>query len=69
MLCQAEAEWNFSYVVPGEESEDKILVVLRSLKMGWTLLPDYFCAATETAREVEKHYIGAPGGTLPPHPL
>ena len=48
MLCQAVAEWNFSYVLPGKENEDKILVVPISVHMGRTLYPAYFCTDTET---------------------
>ena len=37
--------------------------------MGWTLSLVFFLKYTETARDLEKHYINAPVGTLPPHPM
>jgi hypothetical protein len=32
--------------------------------MGWVKSPPYFCAATETARDVTTEYMEAPVGTL-----
>ena len=42
MLFQAGAEWNFAFVLPGGgKNEYKILVVLSSLQMRWTLSSSY----------------------------
>jgi hypothetical protein len=35
--------------------------------MGWAESPPYFCAATETARDITTEYIDMPVGSLPPH--
>ena len=43
------------------------LVVPTSLQMGWIESPPYFCAASETARDVGVEYIETPIGSLPEH--
>jgi hypothetical protein len=35
--------------------------------MGWIESPSYFCAASETARDVASYYADLPVGSLPPH--
>ena len=40
-----------------------------ALQMGWTESPPFFCAATETARDIAEDMVKAPIGTLEPHPL
>ena len=35
--------------------------------MGWIESHTYFCAASETARDVSVDYIETPVGSLPPH--
>jgi hypothetical protein len=35
--------------------------------MGWVESPPYFCAATETARDIASDYCNTPIGSLPPH--
>ena len=45
-------EWNFAYVLPQREGEPTKLVIPLSLQMGWVESPPYFCAASETARDV-----------------
>ena len=67
MLCQAGVEWNFAYVLPGEEKEENILVVPISLQMGWKLSLAYLCTYTETERYVAEHYKNPQAGTLQPH--
>ena len=68
MLVQSEAQWNFAYLLPRLNSHDPIqLVVPRSLQMGWRDSPPYFCAATETARDIAQDYDQ--DSTLDPHPL
>ena len=56
--CALGEEWNFSYVLPQAEGEQVRLVVLIYLQMGWTESPPYFCAASETARDVAQKYSG-----------
>jgi hypothetical protein len=66
--CQEGEEWNFSYVLPQEEGEPtRLVVVPTSLQMGWVESPPYFCAASETARDVATKYTERPIGSLPKH--
>jgi hypothetical protein len=57
MDCAAGKEWNFTYVLPQEEGEPLTLAVPTSLQMGWVESPPYFCAATETSRDISTDYI------------
>ena len=50
------AEWNFSYVLPQHPGEPIYLVIPTSLQMGWVESPPFFCAASETARDVAQDY-------------
>ncbi len=61
------AEWNFSYVLPQHPGQPCYLVVPTSLQMGWVESPPFFCAASETARDVAQDYCETKMGTLPPH--
>ena len=65
--CEDGQEWNFCYVLPQDEGEPIRLVVPTSLQMGWIESPPYFCAASETSRDVAEQYTQAPVGTLPAH--
>jgi hypothetical protein len=68
LFVQTEAHWNFAYLLPRLALDEPLkLVVPRSLQMGWRDSPPYFCAATETARDVAADYNQ--DETLPPHPL
>ena len=60
-------EYNFAYVLPQEPGATPKLVILTSLQMGWIKLPPYFCAASETGRDVASQYINTPIGSLPQH--
>ena len=64
--CALVEEWIFSYVLPQAEGEQVRLVVLIYLQMGWNESPPYFCAASETARDVAQKYrvVPAPDGTI-----
>jgi len=45
--------WNFAYVLPGAGPDDPVqLVIPDALQMGWSESPPFFCAATETARDI-----------------
>ena len=44
-----------------------MIVVPTSLKMGWVESPPYFCAATETARDIAAEYTDMPVGSIPEH--
>jgi hypothetical protein len=65
--CVEGEEWNFAYVLPSLENGDPQLVVPNSLQMGWIESPPYFCAASETGRDIAETYVELPLGTLPPH--
>ena len=68
MVVPEEAEFNFCYVLPQDDPNAPIqIVVPSSLQMGWTNSPPFFCAATETARDVAETL--AQKTALPPHPF
>jgi hypothetical protein len=53
MAVNADDAWNFLYVLPGAGPTDPIqLVIPDALQMGWSKSPPFFCAATETARDI-----------------
>ena len=60
-------EWNFACVLPQPEGEPIRLVIPTSLQMRWVESPPYFCAATETARDIATTYIETGIGTWPNH--
>jgi hypothetical protein len=63
--CEEGQEWNFTYVLPPEQPSTEVeLVVPTSLQMGWIESPPYFCATSETARDVAAEYIETPIGAL-----
>ena len=65
--CRDGEEWNFAYVLPQQEGEPVRLVVPTSLQMGWIESPPYFCAASETARDVAQQYVEREVGITPDH--
>jgi hypothetical protein len=70
MVVPEDEEWNFAYVLPkASPDEDTYLVIPSSLQMGWCDSPAYFCAASETARDVTEDLAAEPVGSLPVHPL
>jgi hypothetical protein len=69
MDCEVGEEWNFAYVLPQEPNKPKKLVIPTSLQMGWVESPPYFCAATETVRDIALDYCNTPIGSLLPHKL
>ncbi len=70
-MCVPEGdEEQFCYVLPQTQettTDDTMLVVPAALQMGWTSSPAFFCAATETGRDVAEFLRTVE--TLPPHPL
>ena len=67
MDCAEGEEWNFAYVLPQADGKPKKLVVPTLLQMGWVESPPYFCAATETSRDVAMDYSETPINSLPQH--
>ena len=53
MVVNEADTWNFAYVLPSLNPGDDIeLVIPDALQMGWSESPPFFCAATETARDI-----------------
>ena len=69
MVCKEGEEWNFAYILPNHPGQEVEIVVPSALQMGWVLSPPFFCAASETARDVAASYASEPIGSLPEHPL
>ena len=69
MVCKEGEEWNFACVLTNHKGEPVEIVVPSVLQMGWVLSPPFFCAASETARNVASLYAAEPIGALPQHPL
>ena len=68
--CEQGEEWNFAYVQPSTARTNNVsLVVPTSLQMGWIESPPYFCAASETARDVASQYAELPRDKWTNHPL
>ena len=63
--------WNFCYVLPPlpspEDIDETEIVVPNCLQMGWCESPPFFCASSETARDVMDTLLK--DSALPPHPL
>jgi hypothetical protein len=61
MAVNDENAWNFCYVLPSKSKnatlDDTEIVVPNSLQMGWCESPPFFCASTETARDVMERFI------------
>jgi len=56
MRVSSEDAWNFCYVLPKTDPDTTLdeteIVVPNCLQMGWCESPPFFCAASETARDV-----------------
>ena len=57
MLVRKLDKWNFAYVLPGAAGDPLQRSIPHTLKMGWTESPGYFCAATETGRDIMQALI------------
>ena len=72
MIVHEDDSWNFCYTIPPESTstplDDIQIVVPCSLQMGWCESPPFFCAASETARDIIEHLIQT-NIQLPEHPL
>ncbi len=71
MAVDDDSAWNFCYVLPQfepvENIEDELLVVPNCLQMGWRESPPFFCAASETTRDVIDSLLHEIN--LPAHPF
>jgi hypothetical protein len=68
MIVEPDARWNFAYVMPSSPGEPVRLVIPRALQMGWNESPAYFCATTETARDVAQTWVDS-NTRLDEHPM
>jgi hypothetical protein len=68
MIVTREERWNFSYVMPARPGEELMVVVPSALQMGWNESPAFFCATTETVRDVSQMWIDH-GTELPAHKM
>ena len=68
MVVTEADKWNFAYVLPGPPGSPIRLVIPHALQMGWTESPGYFCAATETGRDILQALVDS-NIPIPPHPL
>ena len=73
LVVNGSDAWNFAYVLPPltnkhVEIDDTDLVIPTSLQMGWCESPPFFCASSETARDVIQSLLTG-DSTLPHHPL
>ena len=63
--------WNFCYVLPQQDKprniDDIEIVVPNCLQMGWCESPPFFCASSETARDIIQTLLTK--NDLPPHQL
>ena len=71
LVVHEKDAWNFCYVLPPKDGKHKhidetLLVVPNSLQMGWCESPPFFCAASETARDIIDRLIRE-DEPLPPH--
>ena len=69
MVVNKRDAWNFAYVLPAITATDEpTLVIPDSLQMGWSESPPFFCAATETARDVAAKALRT-NSQANPHPM
>ena len=68
LVVRKEDSFNFAFVLPQLPGQPTKVVVPSAVQMGWVESPSYFCAVTETARDITQHLINT-NASLPPHPI
>ena len=72
MVVSEEDSWNFCYTIPPPSKTTSIddieIVIPTSLQMGWCESPPFFCAATETGRDIINELYNKLD-CIPPHPM
>ena len=73
MVVNQKDAWNFCYVLPSTKNNQQTIdnteiVVPHALQMGWAESPPFFCAATETARDIIQD-LATTSTNLLDHPL
>jgi hypothetical protein len=72
MTVNSEDAWNFCYslpVAPGTPLDEIQIVIPHSLQMGWCESPPFFCAATETGRDIIHNLVHDLSIFIPPHSM
>ena len=73
LRVETDDEWKFAYVlsklIAKKDIKETEIVVPGSLKMGWSKSPPYFCAASETVRDIADDLSIQMVGSLPDNPL
>jgi hypothetical protein len=70
MVVPEDDKWHFAYFLPmASPDEETQLIIPSLLQMGWCDRPAFFCAASETARDIAEDLSAAPIGSLEPHAL
>jgi len=57
LIVKGDDCYNFAYVLPQKPGEPTRIVVPSAVQMGWVESPPYFCAVTETARDLTEFHI------------
>ena len=60
---------DFAYVLPNHPGQPAKIVVPSALQMGWVISHPFFCASSETARDVASSYVRKMQAALPEYPL
>jgi hypothetical protein len=72
MVVSKNDSWNFCYTIPPPSKQTHLddieIVVPSSLQMGWCESPPFFCAATETGRDIIQELFQVLD-QIPPHPM
>jgi len=68
LVVRKEDSFNFAFVLPQLPGQPTRIVVPSAVQMGWVESPSYFCAVTETARDITQHLINT-NASLPAHPI
>jgi len=57
LIVKGDDCYNFAYVLPQGPGEPTRIVVPSAVQMGWVESPPYFCAVTETARDLTEFHL------------
>ena len=68
LVVRKEDSFNFAFVLPQLPGQPTRIVVPSAVQMGWVESPSYFCAVTETARDITQHLINT-NASLPAHKI
>jgi hypothetical protein len=57
LVIQEADCFNFAYLLPQATGEPIRLVIPAAVQMGWVESPGFFCAVTESARDLTQHFV------------